>query len=235
MTVVIVQHQESVPPGHIKSVLEEDGIEHVVFDAWRASKWPTIDEVGALIVLGGTMNVDQTNEYPFLGRSRALMTDALNADVPTLGVCLGSQMLARILGADVYRSEPRNAYFSPLDVTDAGKSDPLVAALPPELPVLQFHEDTFELPPDATLLASSSTSGKNQAFRVGNNAYGVQFHFEVDRAIVRRWVDDIGDEAMSAEWGTETGALIRQVDAHLDAQAEAGRTLFRAFLRASSL
>jgi GMP synthase (glutamine-hydrolysing) len=234
MTVMIVQHQESVPPGHIKSVLEEDGIEHAVVEAWRANSWPTMDEIGALIVLGGTMNVDQLDQYPFIERSRALMSDAVEAGVPTLGVCLGAQMLARVLGGDVYRAEPRNAFFSPVDVTDAGRNDPLLGAMSPGLPVLQFHEDTFELPEDATLLASSSASGRNQAFRVGDNAYGIQFHFEVDRAIVQRWLDEIGDDAMRAEWGIGTEELLRQVDQHLEAQAQAGRTLLRAFLDAST-
>src|SRR5688572_3614433 len=107
--VVVVQHEGSVPPGHIKTALEESHVEHVVLDAWRIPGWPDVSEIDGLIVLGGTMNVDQLDDYPFLRASRELMADALDREIPALGVCLGAQMMARVLGAEVYRAEPRNA------------------------------------------------------------------------------------------------------------------------------
>jgi GMP synthase (glutamine-hydrolysing) len=229
--VIVVQHEGSVPPGHIEEVLKADGVDHVVLEAWREPEWPAVADVGALVVLGGTMNVDELDAYPFLRRSRALMSDALEAGVPTLGVCLGSQMMARVLGAEVYRAEPRNAFFAPLESTEEGAEDPLVAPFADDLPVLQFHEDTFALPEEATLLATSSASGRNQAFRFGSSAYAIQFHFEVDRSIVRTWIDNIGPDAMRDEWGTEADELMRQVGVHIEEQAQRGRDLMRAFLR----
>jgi GMP synthase (glutamine-hydrolysing) len=219
-----------VPPGHIRTALREAGVEHVVFEAWRDGDWPSADGISALIVLGGTMNVDQLDDYPFLARSRDLMAATLDMGLPTLGVCLGSQMMARVLGADVYRAEPRNAAFSPLELTSAGGSDPIAQPFAGSQSVLQFHEDTFQLPRDATLLATSGASGLHQAFRYGENAYGVQFHFEVDQTIVRGWIDDIGADALQEEWGISADEIMAQLNVHLAEQARAGRDLMRSFI-----
>ena len=227
--IVIVQHQASVPAGHIRTGIEEAGAEIVVLDAWRDASWPAIDDVGALVVLGGTMNVDQLDDYPFLKQSRDLMSEALEKEVPTLGVCLGSQMMARVLGAEVFRAEPRNALFSMLELTDEGRSDALVGPFD-GVSVLQFHEDTFTVPGDAVPLARSSSSGLPQAFRFGNTAYAIQFHFEVDRAIVEGWIHNIGRREMLDDWGISDEELLRDADEHLERQRVAGRVLVRRFL-----
>ena len=228
--VAIVQHQPSVPPGSIESVLRGSRVEHFVLEAWREATWPAAVDLGALVVLGGTMNVDQIDSFPFIGRSRVLMAEAVDREIPVLGVCLGSQMLARVLDAPVVRSEPRNATFSPVRLTPEGERDEIVGGFTPEVPVLQFHEDTFEVPKDAVALATSSTSGTSQAFRYGINAYAVQFHFEVDRPIVEGWLADIGPESMKRDWGVAPDELLRQVERHLARQRVAGARLVEGFL-----
>ncbi len=227
--VAVVQHQESVPPGLITSVLEASGVDHFVFEAWRRSDWPEAGELGALIVMGGTMNVDDLRVYPFLRRSRELMAEAIARGLATLGVCLGSQMMARVLETEVSRAEKRNAFFSELELTPAGLDDPLLAPFADGVQVLQFHEDTFVVPDDATVLATSAKSALPQAFRHGEQAYGVQFHFEVDADIVRRWIRDIGPAAMVQDWGSSEEELLDQAERHMEAQAEAGRNLVRRF------
>ena len=224
--VAVVQHQPSVPPGSITSVLEESGLDHLVVEAWRETKWPGAEEVGALVVLGGTMNVDELDAYPFLRSSRTLMADAIERGVPVMGVCLGSQMMARALGGDVFRAEPRNAYFSPIAVAD----DPVLAPFASGTPVLQFHEDTFSLPPGAVALARSERSGLLQAFRYGTNAYAIQFHFEVDTAILEGWCRNVGDDALQAEWGVSSAELLADAERHLSEQERAGRALLDRFL-----
>jgi GMP synthase-like glutamine amidotransferase len=233
--VVILQHEPSVPPGVITDVMERMSVEQTVFEAWHDESWPEVDELGGLVVMGGTMNVDETDRYPFLARSRALMRDALEDEVPTLGVCLGAQMMARVLGTDVFRAEPRNAFFSPVELTPAGADDPVLQSFAGGVPVLQFHEDTFKVPDGAVALASSETSGLSQAFRYGDNAYAVQFHFEVDHDIVSEWCEDIGDKAMVQEWGISTEALIADADAHMSGQRAAGEALMRRFLEVGGL
>ena len=233
-SVAIVQHEESVPPGLISEVFGEAGIEPVVIEAWRDVRWPATEELDALVVMGGTMNVDETERYPFVGRSRELMADALERRVPTLGVCLGSQMMARVLGAEVFRSDPRNAFFGEVELTPQGRDDPVVGAFA-GVPVLQFHEDTYKVPDSAVPLASSATSGLAQAFRYGDNAYAVQFHFEVDDDIVRTWCENIGDEAMAGEWGITTEALMADSDRYMAAQRAAGVALVRRYLQVAGL
>jgi len=159
------------------------------------------------------------------------MSDALKQGVPTLGVCLGSQMMAKVLGRGVYRAEPRNALFSPIEMTSEGLQDPLVAPFSAGLAVLQFHEDTFDVPAGAVALATSATTGLTQAFRYGDFAYAIQFHFEADDDILRGWCRNIGPEALKADWGVTEDELADQADKHMAAQSAAGKELFARFLR----
>lgn len=229
--VAIVQHERSVPPGHVARVLRDDGVDHFVIDAARERNWPSVTDVGALVVLGGTMNVDQLDDYPFLQRSRELMNAAMEQDLPVLGLCLGAQMMARVLGEDVRRATPRNALFSPLELTDEGRNDPLMAPFAPGIPVLQFHEDTFTVPSTATALASSTASGLALAFRHGERAYAIQFHFEVDPTIVNGWIGNIGSRSMDEDWGCPDGGRSLAQDGRLAQQAKAGEELVRRFVQ----
>lgn len=229
--VVIVQHEATVPPGSIAEVLEEEGIDHVVLRAWSGGNYPAAADVRGVVVLGGTMNVDQTDEYPFLEQSLLLVFDALEQRVPILGVCLGSQMMAKVLGQPVYRSHPRNALFSPLKLTAEGTRDPVLEPFADAVPVLQFHEDTYDLPRDAVGLATSAATGRNQAFRYGDFAYGVQFHFEVDDDILHGWCRAIGPQKLEQEWGIAQDDLERQAIEHMATQKAAGKELLLTFLR----
>lgn len=223
--IAVVQHEPSVPPGSIGDALRSAGGGHLLVEAWRDAVWPEPADLGGLVILGGTMNVDQLDAYPFLEKSRALMAGAIERGVPVMGVCLGSQMMARVLGGDVFRAEPRNAFFSSVEVSD----DPVIAPFS-AAPVLQFHEDTFSLPPGAVALARSSRSGLLQAFRYGTNAYAIQFHFEVDAGILAEWCRNVGEDALREEWGTSADELLAEGRRHLDAQERAGRELFGRFL-----
>lgn len=226
--VVIVQHEASVPPGLIDPVLSRCGVHVEILHAWRNDAWPSVDDVAAVVVMGGTMNVDQLEDYPFLEKSRALMGDAIEAGVPTLGVCLGSQMMARVLGAEVRRADHRNALFSRLELTAEGARDPLTRPFA-DVEVLQFHEDTFAVPEGAVPLATSADNGLAQAFRYGDSAYAIQFHFEVDRTILRGWLDNIGPTAMLEEWRCAAEELVETGDRLLPSQRRAGHELVERF------
>ena len=230
MRVAIVQHQDSVPPGLIEEVLEDSGIVPSYVHAWNdETRWPDVAELDALVVMGGTMNVDQLAEYPMLERSRTLMRDAIESGVATLGVCLGSQMMARVLGSEVRRAEPRNALFSRLELTPEGHDDPLVGPFA-DCEVLQFHEDTFTVPDEAVALAASSSSGLPQAFRYGDRAYAIQFHFEVDRPILEGWLHNIGKRELLDEWGCSDEDLLQAADRALAQQSRAGKQLVERFV-----
>jgi len=161
---------------------------------------PAHEEVAGALVMGGPMNVDETDRHPGLARTRDWLAEAVRREMPVLGICLGAQLLARALGAAVVPGERKEIGFAPISVDDP--ADPIVGGLAPTSRVLHWHGDVFELPDGATHLASSALTS-HQAFRLGN-AWGVLFHPEADVALAERWmatpemsteaVEELGEE-----------------------------------------
>lgn len=145
---------------------------------------PPHDEVAGAVVMGGPMNVDEAERFPGLAAEREWLEEALRRQMPLLGICLGAQLLARALGAEVRPGEGPEIGFAPVRVHDP--EDPLLGALAPEATVLHWHGDVFDLPDGATPLASSERT-EHQAFRAGN-AWGILFHPEADFALVEAWL-----------------------------------------------
>jgi GMP synthase (glutamine-hydrolysing) len=152
--------------------------------------------------------------------------------VPFWGVCLGVQLLASSLGATVYPVAAAEVGLLPVFLTEAAQADPVFAGLPAELLTLQWHGETFDLPPGAVLLAGSPLC-PNQAFRVGSSAYGVQFHLEVSPELARQWADvPAYRESLEATLGP--GALDRLIDeleANADVMAASATDLFERWLQ----
>ncbi len=148
---------------------------------------PDLKNYDGLIVLGGQMNVDQVEEYPYLIPELEAIKEAIDLDIPLLGICLGSQIVAKALGADVSRNNCKEIGWYDVNVTDEGRIDPLVSKFKEVERLFQWHGDTFDIPDGAVRLATSEKCG-NQAFRYGNKIYGFQFHLEVDEAMIHRWL-----------------------------------------------
>jgi GMP synthase (glutamine-hydrolysing) len=148
-------------------------------DGLRPGDW------SGIVALGGNAHAWQEDEHSFLSRERRLLEAAINEGVPVLGICLGAQVLARALGADVRPADVHEAGW--LDITPAPDTagDPVLGHLQEPTGVFHWHQDTFELPDDALLLASSELT-VNQAFRLGD-AWGIQFHPEVDYPTFAHW------------------------------------------------
>ena len=138
-----------------------------------------------LVVLGGPIGVYEEEAYPFIQDELRLLQARLNAKRPTLGICLGCQMIARALGAKVYPGGRKEIGWKPLVLTDAGRVSPL-AAFADGAPVLHWHGDTFDLPEGATLLASTDIY-PHQAFTCGNQVLALQFHIETTEKGLERW------------------------------------------------
>ncbi|HXN37331.1 MAG TPA: type 1 glutamine amidotransferase [Solirubrobacteraceae bacterium] len=134
-------------------------------------------------MLGGPMGVGDIEAHPHLTAELDLLTTAVAADVPVLGVCLGAQLLAHALGAEVLPAPTTEVGLGSVTLTPAGERDVVLGGSGRQLPVLHWHGDTFTLPTGAELLASSDQC-VNQAFRVGR-AYGLQFHVELDLALTK--------------------------------------------------
>ncbi|HUQ51139.1 MAG TPA: gamma-glutamyl-gamma-aminobutyrate hydrolase family protein [Gammaproteobacteria bacterium] len=148
---------------------------------------PEVDRYRGLIVLGGPMNVDDQERRPHLKTELEAIERALEQGKPVLGICLGAQLLAHVLGAPVRRHSQAELGWYDLTVSSAGRNDPVLGVAGERLPVFQWHSYSYELPRDATHLASSATC-EQQAFRWGSNAYGFQFHLEADEAVIERWL-----------------------------------------------
>jgi GMP synthase (glutamine-hydrolysing) len=145
---------------------------------------PTHEEVAGAVVMGGPMSVDETVRHPELAVEREWLAEALRDGMPLLGICLGAQLLARALGAEVKRGEGPELGFAPVEIS--APEDPILGALAPRTTVLHWHGDVFDLPQEATALASSEKT-QVQAFRKGN-AWGALFHLEADFALLEAWL-----------------------------------------------
>jgi GMP synthase (glutamine-hydrolysing) len=148
-----------------------------------------LDRAAGLVVLGGPMNVDEVDKYPFLAREIGWIQEAVDQGIPFLGVCLGSQLLAKALGAKVYPNEVKEIGWYEIELTAEGLADPLLVGSQPRETVFQWHGDTFDLPPGAVHLAWSSQC-RHQMFRYGRAAYGVQFHVEMTPQMVHAWLGE---------------------------------------------
>lgn len=174
---------------------------------------PGVDGFDALLVLGGVMNAHDDDEYPHLADAAALIRDFHGTARPVLGICLGAQLIARAFGGRVYIHDHPELGF--VEVTSNGAADPLLAGLATPLPLMEWHYDSFDLPPDALLLATSRTC-RNQAFRMGETTHGFQFHFEVTGALVETWLasaDDMPDDAAHDDFKARIGG---ELDRHMD-------------------
>lgn len=186
-TALCLRHVAFEDLGIFEPILGDHGYK-VTYLETGASNLTEIDPLkpDVLIVLGGPIGVYELDDYPFLKDEIALIEKRLLADLPTLGLCLGSQLMARALGASVYPSGRKEIGWAPLILTQAGKTSPLCELAPELTPVLHWHGDTFDLPKGAVHLAASEEF-TNQAFAWGKHCLGLQFHAEVTRQGLENW------------------------------------------------
>ena len=151
-----------------------------------------LKNIKAIVVLGGPMNVYEVDKYPFLKDENSLLLTALKNKIPILGICLGAQLLAKSAGALVKKAPNSEIGWYDIFLTEDGIKDELFNGLDGTLKVFQWHEDTFEIPKGGILLATSDTC-RNQAFRIGPNAYGLQFHIEITEDMIKTWTSEYLD------------------------------------------
>jgi GMP synthase (glutamine-hydrolysing) len=225
---VCIRHQESAPLGIIENVISRSDVPWRYLNAWSNDEMPDLSEVSGLIVLGGEMNADDLDGYPFLREVRKLTREAVDSEIPVLGVCLGAQILTRAMEAEVRPAPRREIGFLPVKATAAGMDDRVLTAFAPEAKVFQFHEDACELPEGAELLFTGDEVAV-QAFRVGETAYGVQFHFEVTGEEIAAWCDETPD--LEEGWGKSKENVMSEAEASLARQQESGKEATRRFLK----
>jgi len=193
----VIVNDPSDPLGPLGDWLSEAGVELEIVNAYSAAgPVPgSLDGVDGLLVLGGSMGANDDEAAPWLPAVRALLAQAVADDVPTLGICLGGQLLAVATGGRVAANPDGPEYGAQLIAKRANAAtDPLFGPMPITPDVIQWHVDAVtQLPPGAVLLANSPSCDV-QAFRVGRLAWGTQFHIETTPAIVREWAAEDADE-----------------------------------------
>ncbi|ADC89958.1 glutamine amidotransferase class-I [Thermocrinis albus DSM 14484] len=206
MKVLAIRHVRAEHLGLLEKVLKNMSMQIFYVDTAEGQRVQgDLSEYSMVVVLGGYMGAYEEDLYPFLSYEMRLMERALKEDVPLLGICLGSQMLAKVLGGKVYKGD-RGKEIGWYRVHKVGHH-PYFQHFPQEMVVFQWHGDTFDLPEGAHLIYSSDLY-PHQAFVYGR-AVGLQFHLEVDIPMVREWVSLYKDELVQE--GVDASSLI-QVD-----------------------
>jgi GMP synthase-like glutamine amidotransferase len=185
MRVLALIHHDVSGPGLFPEVVTDHGHE---LEFWTPSEGELprpVTEYDAVMAFGGGMQADQEDAHPWLRNALDALSECLEARIPVLGVCLGGQMLARAAGGDVRQAARAEWGWEPIELTDEGLADPLFAGRPRSFDVYQWHSYEFGLPPDAVLLARSDVS--LQCFRVGECAWGLQWHPEVKGETILTW------------------------------------------------
>jgi GMP synthase (glutamine-hydrolysing) len=189
---------------------------------------PALEDLDGILSFGGSQSVLDVERDPALGAERELLRDAVAGGVPVLGICLGAQLLAHALGAEVRRGPRRVVTWLELSALPAATEDALLSGAGSPIRGLQWNEDVFALPPGATQLLTGAPAGV-PAFRAGHSAWGVQFHPEVDGATLDGWYAHYG--AWLGQAGVSEPDARAADDRHLPQQAELAERLFGAFAR----
>src|SRR3990172_13183151 len=148
----------------------------------------SLNDISGLIILGGPMNVYETDRYLYLEMEDRLIKQVIEKDAPVLGICLGAQLIAKALGSRVIKNKEKEIGWYPIKITEEGSKDRLFMHFNNEEIVFQWHGDTFEIPNGAVHLAESSMC-TNQSFRYRDNVYGLQFHTEVTPQMILEWLN----------------------------------------------
>ena len=231
--VLVLQHSEIDRPGVFGEAMDEAGIAWRACDPWRGEPFPPLDDYDAVLAMGGPQQADEEHLHPWLAPEKALLRDAVAQGLPVLGVCLGCQLLADAHGGRVGPLARAEVGVLDYTLTTDGRADLLFAGLPAAPLAMQWHLYAVTALPARAVLLASSPACTAQAFRLGARAYGIQFHTEVDAALVR--ATQIFPAYVSAlERQQGEGAFERLVAATARHEATLranGRRLFRNFAR----
>jgi GMP synthase (glutamine-hydrolysing) len=204
-----------------------------IWEAIDGDPRPSVDGAAGVIVFGSSYNVEQADEQPLIKEARELTLDAIDRGVPYLGICFGAQLLAWSLGGDVVRAPAREVGYEPIRPTAAATEDPLLGHYADGDRVFQWHMDTYELPDGATLLATGRRV-RNQAYRVGDRTWGVQWHLDVDRPEVDLWLGSFEQRPghdLEAMWGKPAAIVRDEADRFHATHERKGQEVFTRFAR----
>ena len=177
MNALIVTHHPEEGPGLLEDILKEQGWEKKEVGLWNGANLPDPTPFHILILMGGPMSVNDNDLHPFLVQEKQFVRQWIHNGNPTVGICLGAQIIAHCLGGTVYKGPKEEIGWYDCVLTEEGGRDPYLQSFPTPLPVFQWHGETFDLPSGAIHLAENQVC-KNQAFQIGRSVIGLQFHLE---------------------------------------------------------
>jgi GMP synthase (glutamine-hydrolysing) len=221
--VLSVTHGPSVPGGVFEEVGEAGGHRLERWDVPAGGTPGRAATYDAVLAFGGSMHPDEDDRHGWLAAEEAFLRDVLAEGVPVVGVCLGGQMLARAAGATVARASTPEVGWHEVELTPAGRADPVVGVLPHRFEAFQWHHYAFGVPAHGTELARSDVC--TQVFRLGR-AWGLQFHAEVTRSMIHDWAAEDPGEVPAPAAG-----FLAEADRRIESWNELGRALCAAFLR----
>lgn len=226
LSVLVFQHDPDDGPSYLGDAFLRRGATLTVVQLHNGEAVPDITSSDVLLVMGGTMNVYQEDKFPWLADETQAIREAVETGKAVLGICLGGQLLAKALGAQVHLGTTTEIGLIPITLTKAGESDPLFEGLS-QVEAVEWHDDTFDIPSGAVALGCT-TGCAHQAFRFGPRAYGLQFHPEVSPIMLAEWIKAAGGS-------TDRSFFQRAVNIKAAAlQAQAGR-LVDNFIRCATL
>ena len=229
MRILSIVHADDTGPGVFAGAVAERGHELVEWVISSDSPPPgPPDEHGAVLILGGAMHPDQDDHHPWLAEEEAVIRRLLERGVPTLGVCLGGQLIARALDAPVERAPEPEIGWLEVELTPEAADDPLFGGLPERFHACQWHSYRFGLPAGAVPLARSPVC--LQAYRVGDVAWGLQFHAEVSRESLAYWNSMYETDEEAVRIGFDPVRANEELERHIGRWNELGREICARFL-----
>lgn len=231
MRVLVVQNFDNTDLGQVGVALAEVGAEIDLTMPYKGDSLPKgASKHDGLVILGGGQNALADDAYPYFPDLLALIRDFSARNKAVLGICLGSQLVARAFEGSNQIGGATEFGWCGVSLTPEARHDAVLGALPEAFPIFEWHDDTFSLPSGAVRLAQSGVA-ENQAFRIGRATYGFQFHFEADRSIARKWSTIYADliATRHPDWAAR---LDEEMAAHGASADEAGLAIARAWVAA---
>lgn len=187
LNVLAIQHVPFEKLGHLNDWIEANEYNLNVLESWKAKSFPDLSTFDLLIVLGGPMGAYEEDKYPWLKQEKKFVKEVISANKKVIGICLGSQIIAEVLGGKVYKSKYKEIGWFPINKVE--NEEKVFLNLPNSFTVFHWHGDTFDLPSDVKLLASSEAI-KNQAFIYEDRVLGLQFHLEMDEYDIKLLIEN---------------------------------------------
>jgi GMP synthase (glutamine-hydrolysing) len=230
MRALAIVHQTDAGPGVFADEIRERGVE---LDEWPLAERGTapprkIADYQAVLTFGGAMHADQEDRHPWLRFEKDFLAAMLDDGMPLLAVCLGNQLLAEAAGGSARRASEPEIGWRAVEVTDEGASDPVIGPLSPSFTAFQWHSYEALPPAGAAILARSPVCA--QAYRVGERAWGIQFHAEVGAVDVTKWIDDYRSDEDAVRIEVDPVALRTETEEKIADWNRFGRELCGRFL-----